>query len=133
MRGRRQRTLINAEEGKIILMIRRLFCPECNCIHHELPDCIVPYKRHSVNTIAGIINGDTAVPCEDKTIVRTLAWWALVQTIFMCVLTNRTQEQHTFPYELPVFKKIIGIVVNSNGWISANSVCTRSAVNSGQV
>ncbi|WP_307545897.1 DUF6431 domain-containing protein [Paenibacillus sp. V4I5] len=29
-----------------LLVIRRLHCSQCLKIHHELPDCIVPYKRY---------------------------------------------------------------------------------------
>ena len=32
-------------------VIRRLYCEKCECIYHELPNCLVPYKRYSTDVI----------------------------------------------------------------------------------
>jgi hypothetical protein len=53
--GVRKRKLINAEIDKQTLVIRRLRCKECRVIHHELPDIVVPYKRHCAETIERIV------------------------------------------------------------------------------
>ncbi|MGI6467766.1 MAG: DUF6431 domain-containing protein [Syntrophomonadaceae bacterium] len=44
--SRRKRSCIDSLGEKVILSIRRLRCVECKRIHHELPDMLVPYKRH---------------------------------------------------------------------------------------
>jgi len=44
--------------GKTKLVIRRMLCKNCNALHSELPDKVVPYKRHGRDTIEAIINED---------------------------------------------------------------------------
>ena len=56
-RGRRLRGMIDSNGDKTALYIRRLCCHKCNRLHHELPDCLVPYKRHCAQTIEAVING----------------------------------------------------------------------------
>ena len=55
VRGRRERKIIDSGGEKVKLVIRRLRCERCKRIHHELPDCIVPYKRHCSETIEAVI------------------------------------------------------------------------------
>jgi len=124
-RGRRRRALNGDDGDKIILMIRRLLCIECNRIHHELPDCVVPYKRHCAKTIENVINGGTDAPCESRTITRILAWWLAVRA---CFINISSQMQDTMESGSPTFKQIICVVVNSNGWIMAPSFCTHLVV-----
>jgi hypothetical protein len=63
--GRRWRGYIDANGEKRGVQIRRLRCVECGKIHHELPDLLVPYKRHCADTIVSIAAGETdAVPCD---------------------------------------------------------------------
>ena len=72
--GSRKRGLIEYSGEKKILVIRRLRCCECNRIHHELPDIIVPYKRYSSEAIENIISNKPehpdASPCELSTVKR---------------------------------------------------------------
>lgn len=60
-------------------MIRRLKCqnPRCARIHHELPDTVVPYRRHCAETIEVIIDqkGFEATPMEDLGIQRVREWF----------------------------------------------------------
>ena len=42
-----------------IYRVRRLKCMRCNQIHHELPDLMVPYKRHSSALISEVIDGSS--------------------------------------------------------------------------
>jgi len=44
--------------GKTKLVIRRLYCENCDTLHSELPDKVIPYKRHARETIEAIINED---------------------------------------------------------------------------
>ncbi|WP_267459278.1 DUF6431 domain-containing protein [Brevibacillus composti] len=42
-----RRRKVASESGEVrLLVIRRLRCSQCQKIHHELPDCVVPYKRY---------------------------------------------------------------------------------------
>ena len=121
MRGWRKRGIIGADGEKLILKIRRLKCAKCNRIHHELPDCVVPYKHHCAETIEKIINGETeGVPCDNRTIRWIAAWWAVILPYFLSVL-----KSHAGKYENKTelsFRKIIYDAVKSNNW-----VCTRFA------
>ena len=46
-------------EGGLIkvLKIRRLYCPCCNILHNELPDCLTPYKQYATEVIEGALEG----------------------------------------------------------------------------
>ena len=43
---------------KTKLVIRRMVCKDCKVLHSELPDTVVPYKRHARETIESVINGE---------------------------------------------------------------------------
>jgi len=40
---------------KTKLVIRRMVCKDCKTLHSELPDTVVPYKRHARETIESVI------------------------------------------------------------------------------
>ncbi|MGI6649770.1 MAG: DUF6431 domain-containing protein [Bacillota bacterium] len=48
------RVFINDVGNQNVLVIRRLRCRHCHRIHHELPDILVPYKRHSSESIESV-------------------------------------------------------------------------------
>ena len=119
--------MIDNDGKKIIYHIRRLRCAPCNRIHHELPDCIVPYKRHCAETIEAITNGIfNKAPCEGRTIQRILTWWKILQPYLSNILKSLAIKYITEYQSLPAFKETIRAVVNSNNWIFINSICTRS-------
>lgn len=62
-----------------VLIIRRLRCTPCRRIHHELPDCLVPYKRYDAASIeAGLTEGQTApVAVDESTLNRWRRWYAV--------------------------------------------------------
>jgi hypothetical protein len=130
MIGTRRRGLIDRDGVKIILIIRRLYCAKCERIHHELPDCIVPYKRHCAETIEEIISSGTKAEGpvkESRSLQRILAWWLVMLPYFLGVLTGLAEKHNTQFGDPPAFKTIIRAVVNSNRWNSAHSMSTRSA------
>lgn len=75
--GSRERTCINGQGEKIILVIRRMRCVECSRIHHELPDILVPYKRHVGESIEAVVTGDAelSVPADEATLRRWRHWF----------------------------------------------------------
>ena len=131
-RSWRSRGIIDSDGKKIKFFIRRMSCAPCNRIHHELPDCMVPYKRHCAETIEKITSGrHENAPCEGRTINRILAWWCIVLPYFLNILKSLT-EKHKIEFNAPpVFRETIRAVANSNGWVFANSICTRSVQTSG--
>ena len=81
--------MINADGSVEVLIIRRLRCREekCRKIHHELPDILVPYKRHCAETIENIIAGQLeTVLCSINEAKKIKVWWDTVQPYFMTVL-----------------------------------------------
>lgn len=75
--GRRKRGCIDSLGEKIILSIRRLRCIECERIHHELPDMLVPYKRHIRESIETVITGESeiSVIADESTLKRWQRWF----------------------------------------------------------
>ena len=131
-RSRRPRKLIDNDGNQIVYYIRRLRCAPCNRIHHELPDRIVPYKRHCAETIENITHEKTNdTPCEEKTVKRIFRWWNAIHPYFLNILKSLTMKYKNEYHSPPVFKEIIRAAVNSNNWIFVDSVCTRSACMSG--
>ena len=132
MRGRRERVFIESNGRKVKLVIRRLYCDECRCTHHELADCIVPYKRHCAETIEKIILCKALdVPCETESIRRILLWWKAVHQYFINILKS-LEEKHKISYrDSPAFKEIVRAVVNSNNWIIPQTRCTQTDWESG--
>ena len=121
--GIRERGIIDSRGEKRILIIRRLRCKGCYAIHHELPEVIVPYKRHCAMTIEKIVTGKSEdVPCETRTIHHIRAWWASHKLYFKSILAS-LQEKYAvdFPEE-PAPKEIVRAVVNANLWPHTRTV-----------
>jgi hypothetical protein len=136
MFGARLRGLIDSVGTKLKLIIRRLYCPKCDRIHHELPDCIVPYKRHCAGTIEKIISGtkETGPVTDDRTVQRIIAWWKVMLPYFSGILNGLTQKHGVQFGNPPAFKEIIRAVVGANHWNFKHSVSTcSSAVSSRRV
>lgn len=107
--------------------IRRLRCKGCRKIHHELPDLLVPYKRHSLETIEKIISEDQGtVCCEESTVRKIRAWWMSLRLYFVNILAT-LEEKHGVQFgNPPTPKEIVRAVVNAHLWVH-----TRSAFASG--
>ena len=57
------------------LIIRRLRCNNCRKIHHELPDILVPYKRHESESIEAAVNGDDHCVAADESTISSWRIW----------------------------------------------------------
>jgi Domain of unknown function (DUF6431) len=57
--------------------IRRLRCDNCDCIHHELPDFLVPYKRYESECIELVISNpiNHDIPADESTLYRWNEWF----------------------------------------------------------
>jgi len=72
------------------LIIRRLSCVECHKIHHELPDILVPYKRHGRESIEAVLTEDTelTVSADESTIRSWRMWFQEMYYYFLgCLLS----------------------------------------------
>jgi hypothetical protein len=73
--------LCSTDGEKLLLSLRRLQCTNeaCGRIHHELPDCLVPYKRHASASIESACTpsaeaADTGISAENSTLSRWKRW-----------------------------------------------------------
>lgn len=117
--GNRLRGVIFAGGVKRYVMIRRMRCSNKHCrkIHHELPDVIVPYKRHCAETIENVISDKLeSVPCEDSTVWRIGAWWSAMSVYFANILTAFAARLNMNPPERPTFREKIQAAANSQSW-----------------
>jgi hypothetical protein len=120
----RERKVINPEGEKIVLKIHRLKCSGCLKIHHQLPDMIVPYKRHSTETILNIINNNDLYGCEENTVNRIKAWWAAIQLYINSVMSSLSSKYGIILSAEIKLPEIVRALVNSNLWPGTRSVLT---------
>ena len=138
--GSRKRKVIQSDGSARILIIRRLYCDHCHRVHHELPDSIVPYRRHSSATVESVLNRRQeleAYPCENSTAFRIRRWFLLLHDYFEQSLTALKTEHardagtvRFLDFLLPLnppelaggwLKKLVRILVNSGRWIQTRS------------
>lgn len=120
--GSRSRMFIDGGGTPRSMNIRRLCCKGCGKIHHELPDLVVPYKRHCAETIEKIISGDQgAVCCEDSTVGRIRAWWMSLRLYFVSILAS-LEAKYGVEFGKPWEPKgIVRAVVNAHLWVHTRS------------
>ena len=122
--GTRSRMIIGSGGTPMTIIIRRLRCEECGKIHHELPDCVVPYKRHCAETIEKIISGEAGeVITEDSTLRRIRNWWSSCLLYFASILAT-LEAKYGAVFEKSAPREIIRAIVNSNFWIHTRSAFT---------
>ena len=122
--GTRERKSTKSDGTKEIFVIRRLRCKGCRVIHHELPDILIPYKRHCAETVENIVNDKIDdVCCDNRTIARIKAWWDTCRLYFENVLASLSEK---YDVEFPLRhapRETIRAVVNANLWIHTRSAC----------
>ena len=117
--------VIESGGSKTILIIRRLRCIQCKTIHHELPDMLMPYKRHCADTVEKIIVEDTsAVYCEDSTVRKIKAWWMSLLLYFKNILASLERKYSVRFMEDIKPKQIVRAVTNSHLWLHTRSACS---------
>jgi hypothetical protein len=146
--GSRHRGYIDGLGDRRVLIIRRLRCSLCNKIHHELPDLLVPYKRHESKSIEAAVSEDAplTVATDESTISRWKQWFSAVANHFAGALVSiaihyglkSVEEVSDLPrsplqrIQLYVgdaprwLARVVRPVVNANYWVQ-----TRSAFLSG--
>lgn len=119
--GSRKRTLRDTDGSRNILIIRRLFCEHCLRIHHELPDIIIPYKRHCADTIEEILSDkeSRAYPCETSTRARFLRWFSLLRGHWEKVLTALVHRHERDPFLQEEFAALLPLQPSrlAAGWL----------------
>ncbi len=132
--------MIEYSGEKKALIIRRLKCPGCGRIHHELPDIIVPYKRYSSETVEHIVSltDENDYPCELSTAKRLKIWFYLLREYFKNALISLAflygyDKELGKEMELLIsglnsssgvtgwLKKLVRYIVNTGRWLHTRS------------
>jgi len=136
--GSRKRKALNNCSEKMIIVIRRLKCPNCERIHHELPNILVPYKRYTSECVEAIIdNKEAAISCEDSTIRRIKEWFKCLMVYIAGSLESIAvkmgietevkektvlQRIKSFVGEEPKWlSKVVRTLINTNNWVHTRS------------
>ena len=136
--GSRHRGCTNSAGDAIDLIIRRLRCRDCRKIHHELPDILVPYKRHASESIEAAVTGnDYCVAADESTIRSWRRWFTVVADYLLGCLASIT-VRHDVGFVEPLshrpesallgiwhyvgdapgwLKRVVRSVANSNLWL----------------
>lgn len=142
--GSRRRKYRNKAGESNVLIIHRLRCSNCNKIHHELPNILVPYKRYDSDSLETVVTGNTNldVAVDDSTINRWKTWFKLIANHFIgCLISINTRFEKETVIDLStlpesVLQRILYFVGDAPAWLSrvvrpiANSnnwIHTRSA------
>jgi hypothetical protein len=123
--GSRDRKVIERGDRQQTYVIRRLRCKSCETIHHELPDLLVPYKRHCAATIEQVIaepgQPDTVDATSSNTTRRIRKWWSAAGVYFAFIVATLNAK---LGVALNVGSRplnVIRAVVNSNNWVHTRS------------
>lgn len=124
--GSRHRGYIKDTGEKIDLIIRRFKCVECHRVHHELPDILVPYKRHGRESIEAVLSEDTelTVSADESTIRSWRIWFqAMYYYLLGCLLSiaiRYDKETAEGLSSLPESKlqRIWNYVGDAPGWLA---------------
>lgn len=125
--GTRRRKYIDTDGNTKALLIRRLRCASCGKIHHELPDILVPYKRHCAETIEQIIDKKLdSGNCDANLVYRILLWWRSMSVHFEGVMASLRAKFGIVISATPSPRDLVCAAANAHLWKS-----TRSAYLSG--
>ncbi|MEC0373684.1 MULTISPECIES: DUF6431 domain-containing protein [Paenibacillus] len=147
--GSRKRKLWEASGEQRLLIVRRLRCVTCRKIHHELPNCIVPYKRYESACVESVVASEPeeiVVAADHSTLYRWRSWFRSQTVHWMGCLesiairfTLDVAEESSGPSQTAHHRfgryvgdaagwlaRIVRPVANSNFWVH-----TRSAFLSG--
>lgn len=124
--GSRQRKLVGAGGEPRLLVIRRLRCAGCRKVHHELPDCIVPYKRYESACIEEVVaepESPPAIAADDATLRRWRQWFREQSAYLLCALRAIAHRFHLDSAEAPsvpsqsAHQRIGQLVGDAPGWL----------------
>lgn len=130
MIGSRKRILRRRDASVTNLIIRRLKCTDCRRISHELPDIIVPYKRHESAAISQALEEQDSSRqdsyCEDSTIYRWKLWFFLLRDYLENAVRALMELWHCAAFvSLPLYP----LECQADGWLK---ILVRNLVNSGR-
>lgn len=99
--GSRPRVWYRSSGDRDKLIIRRLYCEQCEQIHHELPDVLIPYKHYGTESIEPVIDDADPidVAADESTLYRWREWFEMWGPYAVGCLTSIALR---FELDLPV-------------------------------
>ena len=127
VRGTCKRKLRKESDDTMTLRLRVLQCKDCNKTHRELPEGIVPYKRHDAESICSMQKAPQNCIAEASVRHRIIVWLAWFLRYGVDVLKSLLEQGYhlTEPVGEPLSRRLIQfvrLVVNSGMWIQHRSV-----------
>jgi len=121
--GSRDRKATDVDGEQQTYVIRRLRCKKCGHVHHELPDLLIPYKRHCAETFERALAGKGAADTLNYSLVkRIMGWWKTMFHYFRSV-TTALEETCGINFSKPLkLKEIVRAIVNQHLWVHTRSV-----------
>lgn len=123
--GRCLRYVIFPYVGRLVFSLRVFFCRDCHRYHRELPDFIIPYKHHCVETYAEVYDKEpNELECEvdEKTIRRIRAWVTEFMKTGAATIQRLRLEHPSLKTNyaavstLGTLKYFVKAIANSNEW-----------------
>lgn len=115
--------------------LRVMECRHCGKTHRELPEGLVPYKRHDLNSLCEIAEAtETQHTCETSTWLRIrfwLAWFLWYAQNVLDGLITAGQMSATFIPGHSLRRRtasFVRLVVNSGNWEQHRSAMTRKDI-----
>ena len=115
--------------------LRVMECRHCGKTHRELPEGLVPYKRHDLNSLCEIAEAtETQHTCETSTWLRIrfwLAWFLWYAQNVLDGLITAGQMSATFSPGHSLRRRtasFVRLVVNSGNWEQHRSAMTRKDI-----
>jgi hypothetical protein len=122
--GSRERRAIGSDGEIETYVIRRLRCVDCQKIHHELPDILIPYKRHCAETMENVLVGRDDICCDFATEYRVKAWWAAFLLYFERVKVSLQMKYAMAFSEDMTPREKVRAVTNANLWAHTRTAMT---------
>ena len=101
-------------------------CADCKRIHHELPDLVVPYKRHVSESIEAVVGGNSnlSVPADEASLSRWRQWFNDLADYFQGCLESikvrhgRESAEETSRLPRSKLQRIWHHVGDAAGWLA---------------
>jgi len=125
--GSRKRKIMSGAGDQRIFVIRRMRCNQCKKIHHELPDCVLPYKRYEAECVEQVIvevETEVSVAADDATLRRWKNWFHEHAAYLLGALRSIAVRFHQNPVEKssvssqPAHHRIGHYVGDAPGWLA---------------
>ncbi|WP_240984494.1 DUF6431 domain-containing protein [Acididesulfobacillus acetoxydans] len=125
--GSRRRKCKTSSGQTRVLIIRRLRCVQCGRIHHELPDCLVPYTRYESASIKCVVSKGSEssdVAADNATLYLLRVWFIMILPYFLSCLNAIAIRLGQDPVEEPSVPTLsahqrIGLYVgHTSGWLA---------------